>query len=108
MTVPASNAIAVFTYSSNLSVSQSYSTTQGAPQYLAGSSDGNSVWFSETTAGGIGVGRIDLVNQRVNESQIATGGGIAGGIALNPNSDAIYILEWSGTASPGQIYQVTP
>ncbi len=108
VTVPASNAIAVFTYSSNLSVSQSYSTTQGAPQYLAGSSDGNSVWFSETTAGGIGVGRIDLVNQRVNESQIATGGGIAGGIALNPNSDAIYILEWSGTASPGQIYQVTP
>ncbi|MGC2129809.1 MAG: hypothetical protein WA629_06905 [Candidatus Aquilonibacter sp.] len=108
VTVPASNAIALFTYSSNLSVSQSYPTTQGAPQYLVGSSDGNSVWFSETTASGIGIGRIDLVNQRVNESQIATGGGIAGGIALNPNSDAIYILEWSGTASPGQIYQVTP
>lgn len=106
VTVPASNAIPVF--NGSLSVSQSYSTTQGAPQYLAGSSDGNSIWFSETTASGIGIGRIDVVNQRLNESQVATGGGIAGGIALNPNSDAIYILEWSGTASPGHIYQVTP
>ena len=108
VTVPASNAIPVFSGSAPLSISQSYSTTQGAPQYLVGSSDGNSVWFSETTASGIGIGRIDVVNQRLNESQIATGGGIAGGIALNPNSDAIYILEWSGTASPGHIYQVTP
>ncbi len=108
VTVPASNAISVFTNSTPLAVSKTYSATQGAPQYLVGSSDGNSVWFSETTASGIGIGRIDVVNQRLNESQIATGGGIAGGIALNPNSDAIYILEWSGTASPGHIYQVTP
>ena len=108
VTVPASNAIPVFSGSAPLSISQSYSTTQGAPQYLVGSSDGNSVWFSETTASGIGIGRIDVVNQRLNESQIATGGGIAGGIAINPNSDAIYVLEWSGTASPGHIYQVTP
>jgi hypothetical protein len=106
VTVPTGNAIPVF--NGSLSISQSYSTTQGAPQYLVGSADGNSVWFSETTASGIGIGRIDVVNQRLNESQIATGGGIAGGIAVNPNSDAIYILEWSGTASPGHIYQVTP
>ncbi|MGB8798285.1 MAG: hypothetical protein WCC70_12095 [Candidatus Aquilonibacter sp.] len=108
VTVPASNVIPVFSGSGPLSISQSYSTTQGAPQYLVGSSDGNSVWFSETTASGIGIGRINVANQFLNESQVSTGGGIAGGIALNPNSDAIYILEWSGNASPGHIYQVTP
>ncbi len=50
-----------------------------------------------------------MANQRLVESQIASGGGIAGGIVLKPNSgDTFYILQWSGTASPGRIYEVTP
>ncbi len=108
VTVPGSNAIVVFN-DSNLAIATSYATTQGAPQYIVPNADGSSVWFSETTASGIGIGRIDVVSQRLVEAQIASGGGIGGGIVLKPNSgDTFYVLQWSGTASPGHIYEVTP
>jgi hypothetical protein len=107
VTVPANNAIPVF--NGSLAIGISYSTSQGAPQYIVGSSDGSSVWFSETTASGVGIGRIDVSKQRVGEAQIATGGGIAGGIVLKPGSgDTFYVLQWSGTGAPGHIYEVTP
>ena len=110
VTVPGTDTIPVFSYNGmTLSVAETYTATQGAPQYIVGNADGSSVWFSETTASGIGIGRIDVANQRLVESQIASGGGIAGGIVLKPNSgDTFYILQWSGTASPGRIYEVTP
>ena len=108
VTVPANNTVVVFN-DSNLAVATSYSTTQGAPQYIVPNADASAVWFSETTASGIGIGRIDVTNQRIVEAQIATGGGIGGGIVLKPNSgDTFYVLQWSGTASPGHIYEVTP
>jgi len=83
-------------------------TTVEAPEYIAYSPNSNTLWFSESVlAGGVILGRLDLTTGAISEMTIAASGS-AGPITVLPYAEVVAVVQYSGTASPGNLLLVQP
>lgn len=109
VTEPAGNAILRYTTPATSGAQTTFTTTLGKPEYIATdavNTPSQYIFFSETTASGIGIGAIDLATNTVSEAPlIALPGGAAGPLIENADGN-IGLLHY---ASPnGEVMVVQP